>query len=99
MAEFVDFIKDYLKKFGTPTSKKMFGGYGIYLNAKIIGIIYDGEFYIKAKLEVVEEYKKQGLKQFCYEKNGKFFYMKYFVLEDEMLENADILKKYIQDAN
>ena len=98
MDEFLEFIKDCFDNPGNITSKKMFGGVGIYLHSKIIGIIYDGEFYIKAKPEVVEIYKNKGLRQFSYNKSGKVFYLKYFVLEDEVLENKTLLKDYISNT-
>ena len=87
-----------LSFFGNVKARKMFGGTGVYLNSKIIGILYEGEFFIKANESSVKSYQKQGLTQFCYTKNGPEVYLKYFVLDEIVLENPSLLKQYINNC-
>lgn len=46
--EFIEYIKDILAPFGQITTRVMFGGYGIYKDRVIIGIIAESELYFKA---------------------------------------------------
>lgn len=93
-----EFIIERLSFFGTVKIRKMFGGAGVYLNSKIIGLLYEGEFFIKSKDEAIENYKKQGLAQFSYSKNGAQIYLKYFVLDETVLENPSLFKEYIENC-
>ncbi len=46
-SEFVEFVVDQIKGAGDITFKKMFGEYAIYLNAKIVALVCDNQFFIK----------------------------------------------------
>lgn len=45
--DFVEYVCDQIDGAGKITYKKMFGEYGIYCNAKIIGLICDNQFFVK----------------------------------------------------
>jgi TfoX/Sxy family transcriptional regulator of competence genes len=45
--EFVEYVCEQIGEAGTITYKKMFGEFGIYCNAKIIGLICDDQFFLK----------------------------------------------------
>lgn len=45
--DFVEYICEQIGDAGQITYKKMFGEYGIYCNAKIIGLICDDQFFVK----------------------------------------------------
>ncbi|MFI3257948.1 MAG: TfoX/Sxy family protein [Spirochaetales bacterium] len=45
--EFVDYICEQISGAGDISYKKMFGEYGVYCNAKIIGLVCDNMFYVK----------------------------------------------------
>jgi len=43
----VDFILEQMAGAGSVTSKKMFGGYGIFYSGKMVALICDDELFIK----------------------------------------------------
>ncbi len=45
--DFVQYVVDQCADAGVITAKKMFGGYCIYCDNKIFGLICDNRFYIK----------------------------------------------------
>ena len=45
--DFVQYVADQCAGAGEIVTKKMFGGYGIYCNGKIFGLICDDALYIK----------------------------------------------------
>lgn len=45
--DFVEYVCGQISGAGQITYKKMFGEYGIYCNGKVIGVIYDNQFFVK----------------------------------------------------
>ena len=52
--DFVDYVCDHIQAFGIITSKRMFGEYMVYINAKPILLICDNTVYLKMKDEIKE---------------------------------------------
>ncbi len=77
----------------------MFGGFGIYLDKIIVGIIVEGELYLKADKELMEKYKKDGLYPFTYEgKKGKTITMSYMSVPIETLEDREAIKERVYES-
>ena len=91
-------IYDVLGHINGITSKKMFSGYGIFLNKKIIAIIADGELYFKANKEFKEKYKLLGCFPFTYSRNGKTIEMSYMSVSGEELENRDAISTRVDES-
>ena len=47
MSEFVESLSDVFEEFGSITSRKMFGGHGIYHQGLMFGLITDDELFFK----------------------------------------------------
>lgn len=45
---FCDHVADLLSPLGAVTYRYMFGGYGIYVDGRIVAIVDDGELFLKA---------------------------------------------------
>ena len=88
---FKDYIvEDVLGHIEGITSKGMFGGHGIYLDGKIVGLIIDGEFYLKT------DKKTKGLgKSFQYERKGKIVALPYAIVPIEILEDREKIEELI----
>ena len=71
-------------------SKKMFGGYGLYLNSKIFGMISDeNTLMFKVDDSNRPDYEAAGSEQFIYEghKNKKPTGMPYWTVPQEVMED------------
>jgi DNA transformation protein len=97
---FAEYItEDILGHIPGITRKALFGGYGIYLDKKIVGIIIDGTFYIKVDRKLIENYKKEGNEPFCYERpDGKVVMMSYVSVPLEILEDREKISDRIYEA-
>ncbi|MAZ40632.1 hypothetical protein CL654_00735 [bacterium] len=83
------------------TSKKMFGGYGIYKNGTIFALIVDnGELYFKVDEELKEKFKKAGSEPFVYtgHKTKKATEMPYWLLPEKVMEDPDELQEWVEDS-
>lgn len=81
------------------TDRAMFGGWGIYKDGLIIGIIAEGELYLKADKESVKLLTLQGCYPFSYKgKDGKEMTMTYMSVPEETLENQDIIEARVMNS-
>ena len=90
MSEYVEYLKEIFEEFGPITARKMFGGYGIYYNGLMFALVSDDMLYLKADEENSVYFKKKGLGQFEYDKNGKIVKMSYYRAPDEIMEDRDL---------
>ncbi len=91
-------VYDILGHIESLTSRRMFGGAGIYVHGKIVAIIVSGELYFKADEELVAKYTVLGCHPFTYEKNGKTVSMKYMSATEEMLEDRAVMEERVYES-
>ncbi len=89
MSEFVDYLKEIFAGLGSVSSRKMFGGHGIYHGGVMFGLVAHDTLYLKADKETAPEFEAKGLTQFEYSKGNKLVKMSYYLAPEEALENPD----------
>jgi DNA transformation protein len=95
---YVEYILDLLSPFGSITSRAMFGGYGIYKDKIIIGIIIDDELYFKVDKTNKEQYKSLNSVPFTYEAKGKSIAMSYWKVPIEIMEDEEQLSEWTEQS-
>ncbi len=70
-SQFVDFLLEQLAPLGEVTAKSMFGGFGVYLDGRMFGLVVDDTFFIKADDANRAEFEREGLAPFRYERRGE----------------------------
>ena len=94
-SDYLDYILDLLSICENITSRKMFGGYGIYRNGIIFAIIIDNELYFKVDESNIDEYKNLNSEPFTFNSKGKKISMSYWKLPEEVMEDEDLLLKFM----
>ena len=61
-----DDIVELFRNFGPVTVRRLFGGAGIYCEDIIIGLLFDGEIYLKADDTTIAQFEREGSKPFVY---------------------------------
>ncbi len=70
----------------------MFGGFGLYRDGVIFGILRsDGDVYLKCDEETVALFSAAGSQPFAYSKDGRSFTLSYWTLPSEALDDSDAL--------
>ncbi len=90
--EFADHVADLLSDLGTITYRLMFGGYGIYLDGRIIAIADDGVLYLKADDENREAFESRGMEPFR-PFPDRDTTMSYYRVPDGALDDRDRLQE------
>lgn len=86
---FVFYVVDLMQSIGPVSAKFMFGGYGIFLEGLMFGLVADNVLYLKVDKETENEFKSKGLEKFTYKKQGKEFKMSYYQAPEEALEDGE----------
>ena len=96
--EYVAHIVDLLQFFGPVESKSLFGGFGVFLEGLMFGLIAGNELYLKVDGQNRQDYKDLGLQAFSFRKNGKQFKMSYYQTPQEAMEDAELLSVWASNA-
>ena len=87
-SDFVDHCLELLHPLGLPRAKRMFGGYGLYLDDLFIAIVADEQLYLKADASTRETFAAAGCQPFTYVASGKTMRMNYWSVPAEAMESA-----------
>ena len=96
-ASFERFVLDQLAELGTVTSRKMFGGVGLYCDDVFFGIIARDELYLKVDDKTRGRYERAGNRPFK-PYPGRPTTMKYYGVPLEVLESSVELTRWAQAA-
>lgn len=89
-------INDLMANIDGITHRAMFGGYGIYKDGYIFGLIADDQLYFKVDDSNKADYESLGSKPFVYEKgNHPKTTMSYWLVPQEVLEDKKKLTSWI----
>lgn len=96
--EFASYVVELIQSIGPVRSKGMFGGYGIFIEGLMFGLVSDSILYLKADKETENEFKTRGLEAFTYNKKGKEFKMSYYQAPEEALEDSEEMNSWATKA-
>ncbi len=96
--EFVTHVVDLLEALGPVSARRMFGGYGIYLDQLMFALVADDTLYLKLDDESRGEFEAAGLEAFRYTKKGKSYQMSYHEAPQDALEDAELLRDWARKA-
>lgn len=92
-------IYDLLGAIHGIASRAMFGGWAIYKNGVIFGIIIDEELYFKINNENRSVFKQIESRPFVYTKSdGKPVTMSYWLVPDEIMEDKERLYDLVEKS-
>lgn len=98
MSEFVDNLDEVFALFGPIESKRMFGGYGVFHDGLMFGLVADEQLYLKADKENTADYTELNLPPFMYDKNGKLVKMSYYLAPEEIFDDPELAQQWASNA-
>ena len=91
-------VSDLLGDIDGVTSRAMFGGWGIYKDGLIFGIIFDGELYFKADETTRPNFEKLDSHPFVYKQGEQKSTMSYWLLPAEVQEDREMLIEFVNES-
>lgn len=99
-AQFIGFLKEQMAGFGEVTSKRMFGGAGLYRDGLIFALIVEDTLYLKADEQSRGQFEAEGLGPFTYgTKLGERTITSYWRCPERCLDDADEMTRWCRAAH
>ncbi len=89
--DFCDYVVDLLSPLGAPRYRYMFGGYGIYLDDRIVAIVADGRLLLRADEVNRGDYEARGIPPFSPFADKPSATMPYYEVPADVFESDDFL--------
>jgi len=93
--EFVEYVLDQLSRWGGVTSRKMFGGAGLYRDGKMFGLIADDAAYLKVDDSNRKDFVEAGSSPFK-PYPDKPMTMSYFEVPPDVLDDPEELMRWAE---
>ena len=90
MSEFVDFLNEVFERFGTIHARKMFSGYGLYMDGVMFGLVADEMLYLKADDTIAHYFEAKDLPPFQYSRGDKIVKMSYYLAPEEIYDDREL---------
>lgn len=92
--QFVTHVTDLMHRLGPVTARRMFGGYGIFLDGLMFALIVDRVLYLKADSDSAPAFQALGLEPFSYRRQGRWVSLGYCQAPEETLEDAERMSEW-----
>jgi len=98
-SEYTAFLIEMLTPLGSVTSRRMFGGAGLFADGLMFGLIADDVLYLKVDDENRAAFEEEGMGPFTYEtKAGKRGVMSYWQVPERLFDEPDEFVHWARDA-
>ena len=88
---FVERAVALMTPLGPVRARAMFGGWGVFLDSVMLGLIASDALYFRVDEETKDEFAAAGSQPFVYEAKGKRMEMAYWLAPEGSLEDSDTL--------
>jgi DNA transformation protein len=94
------YITDCFAQYDGVTTKRMFGGLGIFKEGVMFALLLsDGQFRMKADEECVADFIAEGSQEWIYQRgDGKEIHMGYWSISEDVLEDSHELHEWSDKA-
>lgn len=97
-ADFLEYVIEQLSGVAKITSRRMFGGVGLYANDLFFALIDDDTVYLKVDDSNRADFVARGCKAFRPFADDPTYSMNYFELPADVLEDADLLRPWARKS-
>jgi len=92
-------VGEVLRSIPGITARAMFGGWGIYQDSMIFGLIAEGTLYFKVDDTNRPDYESAGSGPFTYHApNGKTMQMGYYQVPEDVMEHPEDIPHWVAKA-
>lgn len=92
-------LDTWLTPLGAFRARAMFGGYGLYLDDVMFGLIFNGRLYLKTDGENRPDFEKAKSEPFVYDGKTGAITMSYWLCPAAVLKDVEKLQQWIGKAH
>jgi DNA transformation protein len=97
-AAFLQYVLEQLERTGRVTSRRMFGGVGLYCDSVFFGIVYDDTLYFKVDDTTRPDYESRRMKPLRPFKDKPDVSLTYYTVPADVLDDAEELVTWARRA-
>jgi DNA transformation protein and related proteins len=94
----IEHLRDLFEPLGPISARAMFGGYGLYLDGLIFGVIIDEALYLKTDEQSRGRFEAAGCQPCIYYMKGKPLPMSYWSVPEEAMDSPQAMRPWAQLA-
>lgn len=94
----VGYVTEQLAFLGRISNRAIFGGVGIFIDERLLGIVIDDSLYLHTDKSNLGEYVERGMQQFKPYPNAFDLTTDHHQVPQEIVQDADLLKAWGQRA-
>jgi DNA transformation protein len=94
----LDHLLELLAPLGAATARRMFGGWGVYLDGEIVVLFARGVAYAKTDAQTWADFAAAGSAPFVFEGRGRMVETSYWSLPETALDSSEALRPWAQLA-
>ena len=93
-------IIELFQEFGPVSVRRMFGGAGIFVDGRMIGLVSRDVIYLKADAETIPAFEQERLAPFSYAtKDGERKLTSYWRMPDRLYDDTEELARWARTAH
>ncbi len=96
--EFVDYVVELMAGWAAVSSRRMFGGYGLYRDGLMFALIVEDELYFKTDAANVALFERAGSRPFVYQSQTRTVQMSYWSAPAASLDSPAEMVEWCQSA-
>lgn len=89
--EFADYVTGQMAGLGPVAARRMFGGFGLYLQGRMFALIVDDRLYLKADEASRADFERAGCLPFTYQARGRDVSLRYYEAPAEVFDEAEVM--------
>ena len=96
--EFVNYLLESLEAFGPVRAQAMFGGFGIFRQNLMFGLVDQDTLYLKADDHNRVDFEAGGLRPFTYKRKGEEVALSYYQAPHQAIDDSEDLCRWAQQS-
>jgi DNA transformation protein and related proteins len=96
--EYLQYILEQLANLSQVSSRRMFGGFGLYSGSQFFALVFGDTLYFKVGDASRPDYESRGMRRFQPYKDKPLLSMSYYEVPADVLEDADELVVWARRA-
>ncbi|MCY7354913.1 MAG: TfoX/Sxy family protein [Lysobacter sp.] len=94
----IDYLIELLSPLGTATARRMFGGWGVYIDGTMIGLVDDEMLYLKVDEQTRTQFEAAGSAPFVYDSKTRQITMSYWSAPEESMDSSEAMRSWARLA-
>lgn len=94
----LEHLRDLFAPLGTVSTRAMFGGHGLYVDGRIIGVVIDEALYLKADELTRPDFEAAGCAPYVYAQTDPPLTMSYWSVPEEAMDSPQAMRPWAQRA-